>query len=460
MPIMRVPLAGNPSDREPDQDKDFRLVNAYVEKQDEQRLDVVKRPGLLKDDDTAVAAGRAIVSFSGNLYAFVGNAIYKNGSALGSTLNTSTGPLGFDIQGGSPQKLWISDGTDLYSLETNDTLTAVSDGDFPASHVIGVVILDTYGVVLDSNGLLHNSSADDLTAWASTDNIEAQIKGDSGVALARHINYLLAFGTDTIEVFYDAANATGSPFSRLEGTPSLIGCAARGSVVNLEKKVFWVATAQGNGAWVAEMDGFTPERISNHAVEQDLEDEGTNISNATAYYIRHGGHAFYVLKLTNKTWVYDTEMKAWHEWTFFNGSTEGNWPIISVCRHNNKIYGLHESTGEIFIFDPDTYQDDSNKIITLGQTNRFDGGVNQNKFCARLEVIGDKQTSGNLSISWSDDDHSTFSTARTVDMSGNNRFLTRLGHFKRRTFKWTHEANTPLRLEAFELNMRRGHYGM
>ena len=64
-------------------------------------------------------------------------------------------------------------------------------------------------------------------------------------------------------------------------------------------------------------------------------------------------------------------------------------------------------------------------------------------------------SSSTISISWSDDDYKTFSTARTVDPVG-HMFLRNLGSFRRRAHKISHTANEALRLEGMELEFDLG----
>src|SRR5260221_10791132 len=49
-----------------------------------------------------------------------------------------------------------------------------------------------------------------------------------------------AFKTKTIEVFYDAANSPGFPFSPRIGSELDLGCGAPDSVVNLDNLLMWM----------------------------------------------------------------------------------------------------------------------------------------------------------------------------------------------------------------------------
>lgn len=71
---------------------------------------------------------------------------------------------------------------------------------------------------------IYNSSAGGvLTTWNSTDFISAELFVDEIVWLEKHHNYLVCFGTEATEFFYDAAIEIGSPLQRQETYASKVG---------------------------------------------------------------------------------------------------------------------------------------------------------------------------------------------------------------------------------------------
>jgi hypothetical protein len=446
----------------------MRLVNCFAERTTENEFNIVKRPGMSEDRDYSPASntGRGVYSWEGDLYAIWGDKVYKAGSALTGTLAGSTGRCYFDETGGATPKLIIQDADagELYSVTTGGTLANLSDTDVPTTQAPGVVVFDQYVCVMDSSvAQIWNSDAGDETTWGSTSFLTAETLADDGVRLARHANYLVAFGKKSIEFFFDENNATGSPFGRLEGTVSLIGCPEGATVQNIDDELLFVAESHHGGRYVAKLRGFTPEPVSSKVVEESLDKEGSNISNAYAFAVRSMGHSFYVLTLPTtaaKTWVFDLTDGVWHEWTYYNGSTESYFTGMASTTHAGEVIIQDEDNGKTYVFDPAVYQDDTQTIKLLGITPLFDYDTMQNKFMSRLIVVGDEATAtGNLSIQWTDDDYITYNTARTVDLASSSPQLTRCGKFKRRAFKYAWENNLPLRLRAFEANVRMGHYG-
>lgn len=466
MPAARLPLVGTVTDRDGSSSKDQRFYNCFPESLGRQHLFVSKRPGMQEEYAETAGAGRGITTFEGNLYYIIGDTIYKNGSALGSTLNSSSGRCYFARRGGGTPLLIINDKSDLYTLNTSDTLTTISDGDYPTSTVAGVEHLDQYVFVMDNDGIIYNSNVNDPTAWDATDFLTAEVISDVGVRLIRHVNYIMALSAGSVEFFYDAANATGSPLSRLEGTVSLIGCSAGDTAVNIGQEVLWVARDQGGGNYVAKLTGFTPEPISIKPVEEALNLAGSNVSNCWAYPVRIMGHNFYVLTIPDssvkQTWVYDLTDKIWHQWTSWDGSTESYFTGIDSTFYNGEVLIQDEDNGKVYHMSPSVYEDDGNAIKVRGITERFDGGMVRNKFLHRLELISDRNvdTSGTLRIRWSDDDYVNFSEWRHLDVYNPSSHITRGGRFKRRAFEYRFEENAPLRLEAFELDLGEGQYGL
>ena len=482
MAIQRLPLVGTVTERkavtgnQSEQGQDQRFVNCFPENIGTPQgqgmtedLYLVKRPGLAlhNNDNPTSKTARGIFSWNGNLYTVWGNKVHKNGTALSGTLGLSTGRVYFDETGGASSKLLVQEPhastARLTSITSGDVFTDLNtgDADLPDDQVPGVVQIDTYTTVMTSAGNIHNSSPGIETTWASTDFLNAEIKGDKGIRLARHVNYIVALGAGTIEFFFDNANPTGSPFTRLEGTVSLIGSPSGNTLVNIENQLLFVAENSNGGRYVAQLKGFTPISISNKTVEESLDAEQENITDAYAYSVQIMGHSFYVLTLpttAKRTWVYDLTEGMWHEWTHNSTYFVG----FDSCIHNGDVLIQDRNNGIIYKLDPEVFRDyNAIPIAVMFQTKKFDGGVHHNKFLYRLTVIGD-QSAGNstLSLRYTDDDYQTFSAQRDVDLGSKDPHLTRLGYFKKRAFRGTHIANLPFRIQALELNVRQGHYGI
>lgn len=472
----RFTLFGVSTPRDSNVNKDQRFVNCYPEKTDEQEIHVVKRPGLTTSVTTGDAtAGRGVYSWrnttsADKLISVFSNSIYDSASEIGTNaLTNSSGRVWMDeaVDGdllvlephATTHELHYWDGTTFSTLSVTDHPifgASPTEGLRP-----GLVVLNGYVFVLSTLGRIWNSEVNDHTSWIADSFIRPNLSQDEPMCIAKHVNYLVYFGSKSVVFFSDAGNPTGSPLKVLGGTGLNIGCAASDTVVNVERTIFWIGKGHGGGHFVAALEGLQAVSVSTKWVEELLDAEGSNISSAYAYTCRVGGHSFYVLTLpttAQKTIAYDITEGVWCEWTSYNGSTETYFTGIASTHHNGAVYIQDEDNGLVYTISPSVYQDASNTIKVLGVTREWDAGNLYNKFINRLTVYGDKASSDatDLAISYSDDDYTNFSTPRTVDMNDIKPNLTRLGDTQRRSFKYTFEENAPMRLKHFEIDYIEG----
>lgn len=144
-------------------------------------------------------------------------------------------------------------------------------------------------------------------AFDPLDFATAEGQPDNLVAVLSDHREIFLFGEETIEVWYNSG-ASDFPFERNQGAFIEKGCGARYSVAKQNNTVYFI----GSDLMVYQMTGYTPVRISTHAVEKTLKD--VNLSDAFAYTYQDEGHLFYVLTIPSRdiTWCYDISTGAWH----------------------------------------------------------------------------------------------------------------------------------------------------
>jgi hypothetical protein len=266
----------------------------------------------------------------------------------------------------------------------------------------------------------------------------------------------LVFGSYSIEIFYDAANASGSPLARNESVSLKVGLAARDSICQSDRRFFWVGQAQTGEASVWMLEGLEPKRASNEFIDKMLQAEGASISSAKAWICHHKGHTLYVLNLTSRTLVYDCDEKVWIDWSINSAGSHAVLPFsYSTQGANEKILILHNTDGKIYKLDPSAYQDDAGAILCHIITSRIDMGSAQQKRQLRLELIADQESTGTCTVDWSDDDYQTWGTARSLDMT-TRPYTKSGGNFRRRAYRFKHEVNTGFRAEAMEIDFSQG----
>lgn len=235
------------------------------------------------------------------------------------------------------------------------------------------------------------------------------------------------FGTNSVEVWYDAGNLD-FPFQRIQGAFNEIGCLAPYSVAKLDNGLFWLgADARGNGI-VYRSKGYSGERVSTHAVEWQIQQYPT-LSDAVAYTYQQDGHSFYVLNFptANTTWVYDVSTGAWHE--------RAGWENDMFTRHrgncqinfNNEIVIGDYRSGNIYAYDLNVYTEAGGIQKWLRSWRAIPTGQNDLNRTAQHSLQLDCQTGVGLSggvqgsdpqvmLRWSDDGGHTWSNEHWKSM--------------------------------------------
>jgi hypothetical protein len=230
---------------------------------------------------------------------------------------------------GTPIKVENIDGFFLiqYANSNQFTISLVLDGrTWPGGQIIGV-----------------NFFSDNIVSTIST-----------------HREYFV-FGQKASVVYYDSGSL--QIFDAITASQMEQGCIATFSPAVLDNTVYWLGgDSRGNGmVWKA--SGYTPQRVSNHAVEFAIQNYAT-ITDAVGYGYQDEGHSFYVLYFptANKTWVYDVATQMWHErgfWRTDTGAYEAHHSQNHVQAFGNHYVG-DWSTGKIYQMDINFFDDAGN----------------------------------------------------------------------------------------------------
>ena len=355
-----------------------------------------------------------------NIFVVSGNEVYKlDGMTSAPTFLgnvTGTGPVSIADNG---TQLFFACNPDSYIYnEVTNVFQQITDPDFPGAVTVGY--LDGYFVFNEPNSqkvwvtsLLDGLSVDPLD-FASTE-------GSPDGLVAINIDHREAwmFGTDSIEVWYDAGLAD-FPLTRIQGAFNEIGCVAAFSVAKLDNGLFWLGTdARGQGI-VYRANGYTGQRVSTHAVEYAIAQYG-NISDAIAYTYQQEGHAFYVLTFPtgNATWVYDVATQAWHERAGWDNGTFIRHRSNCQCNFvGNTSVGDFEN-GNIYKMTLDVYADNGGVQKWLRSWRALPSGTNNLKRTTHHSLQLDCESGTGLAngqgddpqvmLRWSDDGGHTWS---------------------------------------------------
>lgn len=462
---VRIPLIGSFQNRLTSADKDQKFLNVFPEiiKTDAtegKKPYLNKRAGYsLVNTPRASSEGRGIYYYNSKVYTVFGNQLYS-GTTLIQTLNTSTGVVGWVETTGGTKYLMLVDGTDGWLVNSSDVVTHIVDADFPTPHIPIPAYLDGYVFLLHGTSeSMYNCDLDDPTSWDPTNFLDAEMFPDLGVALARQNNQVICFGTESTEFFYDAANAVQSPLLSNSGPALQVGCAAPYAIMQNEKSCVFVSRSRTAGHAVWKIDGFEAKKISIEGIEKILDAEGSTISNARAFGVRIQGHYFYVLNLysQSRTLVYDIDEGIWSEWSSNSSGSHIKFRCDFAADVAGVMYIQDVSTGSVYSMSSTVYKDNSIDILCVARTTKLDFDSMNRKFMYGFYLVGDiNPSSTTISVRWSDDDYQTWSTARSISLSGARAYDTRFGTFRRRAFEISYSDNYPLRLEAMEITVNIG----
>ena len=197
-----------------------------------------------------------------------------------------------------------------------NTITKITDADYPAVTVPGVAYLDGYFFVMDANGTIYNSGLEAPLSWNSLEFIACEAEPDGGVAIAKYMNYVVGFGRWTTEFFYDAANATGSPLAVIQSATIQTGCANGYSVAQFDGKLVWMGNSREKGRGVYALSGsMVPTKISTPDVDRIL--NADSLEKVFSWGAGFAGHSLYVLTLATSgiSLVYDFTSQVWSHFT-------------------------------------------------------------------------------------------------------------------------------------------------
>lgn len=175
--------------------------------------------------------------------------------------------------------------------------------------------------------------------------------------------YLL--GETSSEVWVDQGTSP-FPFQRIPGTSTQHGIAAAFSVARLGNSFAYLSKNNRGTAQIVQMNGYIPQRISTHAVENSL--TGYDISDAVAWTYQLEGHEVYVISFPSiqLTWCYDIASGMWHKWLYTN-----NLGQYERCRGNcaavfqGYVLVGDYSNGKIYHLDKNVYTDDGQFVKRL-----------------------------------------------------------------------------------------------
>ncbi len=304
-------------------------------------------PGLSEFAALPASPVRGEITINGRFFA-VGGQYFCEVTSAGAV--TNLGNIGNDLQpvsmvtngtAGNQVLICSAGGLYVFNLSTNTFTIIGSLQGIPSM----VEFCDGYGIALLANSnKFQVSNLEDFTTWNPLSIQQVSVFPENVGAIKQAFRQLFVLGLDGhAQVYYNSGASLYTPFDVISGAYMELGVDAPQSVTMLDNSVFWIGGNQnGNGiAWRA--NGYTPLRVSNHAVETAWAAYPSKGNDAVAYAYVDQGHTFWVVRFPSAnngfgaTWVYDAATQMWHE--------RGYW-----SQQPPTGYSAHLSTCHAFAF--------------------------------------------------------------------------------------------------------------
>lgn len=381
-------------------------------------------------------------------------------TTLSNVFVTTTGNVGFTeyLYDTGVNVMIATDGNKLLQISSTNVVTTCTDPDLPSPHLPYPVFIDGYLFLVKANTAdIYNSNLNDPMQWTSGNFISAEMSPDLLVRIAKINNYLIAFGTTSIEYFWDAGNPSGSPLQRND-SPVKINTYLAG-YSQFGNTVMYIGKNTGGQPSVYTLKDFQVEDVGTPTISRYLnyvtEDQTTWRSGLLAAV----GHTSYVLSAGTVTYVYDIESKLWTTWAYQNDSV---FPIVFSVRVTNNtekfsIFAFKGNNSAIYVMRDDLAQDNGVNYTCKIITEQSNFGSLNRKTMARLSIMGDRTPyDSDINVSWTDDDYQSWSTPRAINLNQDLSSTWRLGSFRQRAFKLEYSGPYIFRIQTLEVDVNKG----
>jgi len=362
-----------------------------------------------------------------------------NGTGLTLTLTFGTGTGGTGSYVISTSQTVAS--TSLYAL--NFSVMPSNDGPFTGADVVDVV--DNYFVYNRPNTQQFGASSPLSPISPSLSFSSKDGAPDNLVSLIVDHREVYLLGEVSSEVWVDSGLFPFA-FQRIPGTSTQHGIAAKFSVARLGNSFAYLSKNIRGDGQVMMMNGYTPTRISTHAVENSI--EGAYIADARAWTYLIEGHEVYVVSFPtiDLTWAYDIATGMWHKWLWIDSQNVFHRHRGNCHTHFQgvNIVGDH-TNGQLYMLDPNNYTDSGDEIRRVRRAPHLISDY-QRQYFSEFQIhfqpgVGlPDGFAPQAMLRWSDDGGSTYSNEHwaTIGVQGaykNRAIWRRLGQSRDRIFE-------------------------
>lgn len=378
---------------------DAHLINCYVEDAGEEgktRTPIVAADGFsLYSTLAGGGAIRAGINFDdAKAYVVSGDKVFRIYPVTGTATEIGTVSANGRVSmvrnrkaGGGQVGIATSSGF-FYVIE-NDVLTPVSLPPDAPGTLRQVITLDGFFVLIFDNGEFYLTAIDEGTSIDDLDFSEANKSPDGLVGGAVLGSDAILFGDRSTEFWQNTGHGD---FALERTTAASFGCYAGGSIANMSVisgsigETVAFAGTDSDGAYLGVMllNGYSAQKISNHAVDRAIRDEPDK-SSIVGFSWAKDGHSFYCISGSSFSWLYDTATGLPHE----RKSTGLNrWRISMAMPFDDEIILGDYETNKLYKLRHDIHDEDGNYFDMRVKTPNIHAWPNPMRFHAlHLDVI-------------------------------------------------------------------------
>jgi hypothetical protein len=203
-----------------------------------------------------------------------------------------------------------------------------------------------------------------FTPWNGLDYATAESSPDALVSLSVYRGQLLLWGTSTLEFWATDPNVV---FSNVRGTTLNWGLQAQWSVQEVAGSMYFLGIQPNGRPQVCKLTGYQVEVVSTPDVEFDIFNDANiyalpNQTMSTCFTV--AGHSYYILHLTQTSWVYDATTGIWCEWQTQNANgTMGRWMGQFVFEAWGRLFVTDYRNANIYLLDDQSYTENGQPIV-------------------------------------------------------------------------------------------------
>lgn len=464
----RLPLVIEPSNRTDATNKDAKLLNAYMERNDKTgEIWIFKRPGLTQYLATKSGNGYGVCNWLGSIFAIFGSKLWLNDGDTGSVLDTTNGVYTFEFMplnelvNFSTGNIVMSNGVAAY-YAVNGLAAAVqiisrtlyTAGTFVVGHtytiasagttnfaLIGAPLFWNVGTIFTATGVgagtgtayeLTNFPWDAVKGLGYLDGTLYAMSANASIRGSTQINnpgvWTDLLNRLTAQIESDKAVALAKQltyiialknwstevfYDQKNATASPLG-PVQGAKVN------WgcvtansLANIDGALCWLGTTRAGSVQVIIMDALKPrvvstpaiELILDAATYTTVYAMGFKYNGHTFYVLTLKDANITLVYDLRE-DMWAQWTDTNGNYWPMVSATYNSTQdVIVQHETNGKLYKLDASVYVDDGAEFTSTIVTPNFDGGTRRRKTLAVLEFVADTVTGSKLSVRSNDNDY-------------------------------------------------------